>query len=292
MKQLPRTFTTRLLQVLLRSRQLEVVAPYGQCDHRIIIYPDGMFAPIINQREYGEQKEVKFLRRYLSPDMTIFDVGANIGVYTLLFYEYTTKGQGRIFSFEPVPATFRRLENNIAINRIPADRISVHNLALFDRNGNVTINVYDQKEFSGLNTIGERNLRIGGKKLSKTSVEITCQTMDDFVADRNLHGIDLIKVDVEGSEFAVLRGGAETIRKCARNELFTVMIEISDHTLMGMNVRARELLDYASQLGLQICEYLPDANQLVSHQTKDYYVNENLFFCANIERINAHLLRV
>lgn len=288
---LPSGVSMRLLQMLLQARQLEVVAPYGLGDGRIIIYPDGTFASIINHREYGEHEEVKFIRGYLTPNMTILDIGANIGVYTLLFCEYITAGDGHVFSFEPVPSTFRRLESNIAINRIPAGRVSAHNLALFDQNGSVTINVYDQREFSGLNTIGERNLKIGGKRLSKSSVEIACQTMDNFVTDLDIQDIHLIKIDVEGSEFAVFKGGAKTIKRCLQNELFTIMMEVSDHTLMGMNARAQDLLDYATQLGLSICEYLPDQQRLIPHEMKSYYVNQNLLFCANMSRVNAHLAR-
>jgi FkbM family methyltransferase len=290
LKLFPRSITTRLLQLLLQEYQLKVVAPYGRAANKIIIYPDGIFVPIINLHQYGE-REVKLFQNYLTPDMILFDVGAHIGVYTLLFYEFVMHGNGRIYCFEPVKETFRHLEDNISLNRAPNDKISAHNIALFDRNGILSASVYDQREFSGLNTLGDRNMKILGRRLPQNKETVVCQTLDEFVDRNDIQNIHLIKIDVEGSEFAVLRGGVNTIRNQINNKLFIIMIEISDNTLMSMNTRSADLLDYATQLGLKVCEYIPERNELESHEKKRFYKNQNLILCPDVIEINKHLNR-
>lgn len=125
-----------------------------------------------------------------APLQTIFDVGANIG-QTACRYA-TAFPASKIYSFEPVPTSFQRLQN--AVKLLP--QVTTFNCALGERVGNAQIH---------LTSIAERNSmkRLPG---AANSVEVQIDTIDRISATHQVNMIDLLKVDVEGFELSVLRG--------------------------------------------------------------------------------------
>lgn len=141
------------------------------------------------------------LQRLTSSDplRMIFDVGGNFGQTALRFSRAFPKA--RIFTFEPVPESFRRLEANIAGR--PSIQGFQHGFG--DVSGSFQIQLQSNP---GSNTLL-------GPQSSMGSLEIRLETIDSFVAEHGITEIDLLKIDVEGYELEVLKGAFATLGRGA-----------------------------------------------------------------------------
>lgn len=139
---------------------------------------------------------LKLLRRILGEGGVFVDVGANIGYFTKLASRLVGK-TGSIFAFEPMPAALKLLRMNSA----QLSNVVIFPLALSDKKGTATFYVRKKGDMSSLS-----------HDPSARPVQITVSTLDELLAERSR--IDLIKIDVEGSELDVLRGGRMTLSRC------------------------------------------------------------------------------
>jgi len=142
---------------------------------------------------------------------SFFDIGANVGYYSLL--AKTVKPEIDVYSFEPSIGPKHFLKENIALNNF--NDIHLIEKALGDKTG--TIQFFEEKnpkyayqEFHA-SGIGNTENTWGISNFLKYEVELT--TIDDIVSKENIKSIDLIKVDTEGTEDYVFKGGIESIMK-------------------------------------------------------------------------------
>ena len=142
----------------------------------------------------------KVFRDTITEGMTIVDIGANIGYFTLIAAELVGK-KGKVFAFEPEPHNFDLLVRNIALSGY--DNIIPIQKAISDRNGKAKLFV-DRISF------GSHSLMGAGKGFAQGVIEVETQTLDDYFKDY-ADGIGLIKIDVEGAEAVALRGMHNTI---------------------------------------------------------------------------------
>jgi len=133
---------------------------------------------------------------------TILDIGANVGWYSLHFSRVAP--QARIVAFEPMPQIHARLLEHLRLNG--ATQVEPERIALQDQEGEGVL--YFHKAETGATSA--RNNR-GFDGALQEAVPTT--TLDRYCSERGIEP-ELIKCDVEGSEFAVVRGGRETIRRC------------------------------------------------------------------------------
>ncbi len=122
----------------------------------------------------------------------IFDVGANVGQTAQALH--TRYPSAQIHSFEPVPATFAQLRQNLATQ----SNTHVHCLALSDRDGQLRMAPQTDSTLNSLNFIAAPQ--------DERAIPVRLQTAAQFCHERNLASIDLFKIDVEGAELSVLRG--------------------------------------------------------------------------------------
>lgn len=141
---------------------------------------------------YYEYPEMIFLEKTLKPDSVFVDVGANIGIYTLIASSKIRKG--RIYSFEPIPAVQNTLYQNIRINHLE-DKVTVVNKVVSDKTGQERFVIHDISEYSHISS------NQGSKSILIDSVKL-----DDFCKNQRIDHIDIIKIDVEGAELKVLKG--------------------------------------------------------------------------------------
>src|SRR5258706_3631881 len=139
-----------------------------------------------------EPQDVEFFTSLLETGMTVMDLGANLGMYTLLAARRVGPS-GRVFSFEPSPAVAARLRRNLEFNSL-SNVIAVE-AAVGDQVGEATF--YLQEE-SDRNT-----LAVGSGK----PIHVPAVTLDSFVDTQKIGRVDVMKMDVEGAESKVLRGG-------------------------------------------------------------------------------------
>ena len=153
--------------------------------------PNGVSALVNSMGEY-DYNNMNFLRALLlKGDSTFFDIGANIGSYTLIASEMPN---AKVVSFEPHPGTFSLLRENVKRN----GRSNVHclNVALSDSNGEV-------KFTDGLES--SINRVIDKSAIDSTALRVPARRLDSICEELNL-APDFIKIDVEGYEEAVLHG--------------------------------------------------------------------------------------
>ena len=147
--------------------------------------------------EFINEAERRFFEQSPFGDGPIVDVGANIGLVSLLLARRFPNRD--IHAFEPNPTTFETLEANIARNG--ANRVSCHRYAVSDADGTV---LFDNNPVArGTASIS----RDGGGH----AAEVPATTLDSFVAKHAITAIGLLKIDVEGYETLVLRGSQHVL---------------------------------------------------------------------------------
>lgn len=138
---------------------------------------------------------------------TFIDVGANMGYFSLLASKVVGE-DGRILAIEPSSRDFTRLVDNVNINRL--ENITPCRIAISDKKGMTKLSVACE-ERSSLNTLGTS---FGFKGIEKVAVEdVNTDTIDAIVEKEGIKSVDVLKIDIEGSEMVALRGAKNTIEK-------------------------------------------------------------------------------
>jgi len=132
----------------------------------------------------------------------IFDVGANAGIYS--FAALSSQPNAIVHAFEPTPEIAARLRASVRLNKL--NQLRVHQLGVFKRNGYGTL----------MRCRGESGCNEGMNFLSADVHEsrgerIETVSLDDFCEQHRIDYVDLLKVDVQGQESAVLRGAERLI---------------------------------------------------------------------------------
>ena len=175
---------------------------------RYVLHPGENAGVYLANNGNYEVGETLFCERCLRPGMTAFDVGANIGLYTLLFSRQVG-ADGLVHAFEPDGENLRRLRTNIALNEI--ENVCVVPAAVFARPGTVTLNVFPAS-LNAWHSLGRPTLpdpfHPGRTTAPIAERLVEATTLDEHCDRHAVDRIDLLKIDVEGAELDVIRGGA------------------------------------------------------------------------------------
>ncbi len=154
-----------------------------------------------------EFRDMAFLLHYLKKDSFFIDIGANIGVYTLL-----ASGVKKCNSIciEPIPKTFNSLKKNITLNNID-DKVTSLNIGLSKEKSNL----YFTKDKDTVNHVVDNE--------SKNTIKVDVDTLDNIIP-KNLSLDTLIKLDVEGFEYNVLKGGSKFLQT---KQLKAIIVELN-----------------------------------------------------------------
>ena len=150
---------------------------------------------ILKTNSFYESIDLEKFRHILPSQATIVDAGANIGNHSVFFSVIC--GAKKIYAFEPMTQTFEILQRNVALNA--PGQVECINAALGAAQGRAVISAYRDHNFGAA---AVRNDDRGA---------YTVTTIDSL----NLPAFDFIKIDVEGSQLAVLKGAEETLKKYA-----------------------------------------------------------------------------
>lgn len=172
------------------------------------------------------------IKKLLPESGIFFDVGANIGYFSILAARLVGAG-GHVFAFEPVDAIHTVLCKNIELNGVN-NIVTPVKLACFSTSGEMSMTRSEEPSKSHLSYSEGANT----EKVSMT-------TVDDFVEQRGISRVDCIKIDAEGSDFEVVKGARRTIERCRP----AVILEIDHLGRFGSSTldisRFFESLDYS-----------------------------------------------
>ena len=191
------------------------------------------------------ERELEFWREYLQPGMTAIDIGASFGVYTVSAASRVGVN-GMVYAIEPCSQAVDFLTETCRINQI--ENVKVFKNALSDRDCTARIILQPSSEFNYLAANDEII------DLAAPVAEVSCLTLDTFVAAEQIAHIDIIKISTEGSELAILIGAQATITR------FVPTIIYNNYTSKGIDLAAAE---YLIDRGYQLFRYQPYLQQLI-----------------------------
>ena len=217
-------------------------------------------SPSIGVTGTYEPHVTQLFRKLLRPGMTVLDIGANIGWYTLTAASKIGP-EGHVLAFEPEPSSFSLLSKSIKLN-------------LFKNALPVAEAVSDTIEPQTLHlsrtNLGAHSMvsRVGGE-----SVTVPSTTLDKVLSRYEIQHVDLLKIDVEGAEPRAIMGGPECLRK-------------TDHVIMEWNSKE--------------WENRPDALKMISYGFTVHEIVKSPFLIKrrswdslrNVPRTNLYLRRI
>ncbi|MDB9549171.1 FkbM family methyltransferase [Dolichospermum circinale] len=165
--------------------------------------------------------------------MTVYDIGANIGIYSLWFAKNLSQ-DSVIYSFEPSPQVKDKLKSNIELNFF--NNIDVVELACSDQVGNVEFFIASHHHCSSLNQEWAAG---SDKDINMTEkIVVKCTTLDDFCYGQEPHKIpDFIKMDIEGGGVFALKGCDRCINESQPILLVESHIPDEDKAISDLVVR-------------------------------------------------------
>jgi FkbM family methyltransferase len=184
---------------------------------------------------YGtwEPEVVEAIRGRVTPGMTALDVGAQSGFYSLLFSKLVGPA-GNVVAFEPLPANYRLLAENLDLNRTM--NVTAECSAVTDRSGEIKF------DFPA-----EAPWLLAGPVLAsdnRGTFNVPSVSVDDYLLERK-SPVDFIKIDIEGAETMALRGAIHTLRR------YHPILVIELHST-GADLPLVSVPAYLEELGYQV----------------------------------------
>jgi FkbM family methyltransferase len=175
----------------------------------------------------------KLILSLLNEKSVYIDIGANNGYYFTLKVAQKYK-DCRIFAFEPDEKILMHLNKNIELNGFK--NVEVVNQALTNFVGTTKMT----------SELGASNYLITkSKSVMERSFVVNCNTLDNFIKERKINNVNLMKVDIEGGEFNFLMGAEQCLRKVRP----VLVIELDDKLLSRSQSSINKVLTYSESLG-------------------------------------------
>ena len=180
-----------------------------------------------------------------NPNAIYLDIGANTGSYALLplIDENIT-----CYAFEPNPKSFDVLTENVSINNLN-NKVKIYNIGMWYEESKLELKVPLDTTDSGLSTFGDNPSRF---KYSNKSGEfgthlVNCKTIDDIVKELNLPHVDAIKIDTEGAELNILKGGVKLLKE----QKPLILLEYDDKNTTQFGYKRKDISDFLKTIGYE-----------------------------------------
>jgi FkbM family methyltransferase len=181
-----------------------------------------------------EPHETALIRSVLKPGMTVVDVGANVGYYSLMA-SAAVGDHGTIYALEPNPYSADCLQHTILKNKIL--NLFLSRAAVGDVDGEASLYISNDPNKTSPSMVANQQT---------TAMRVPVTTLDAFAKASGIDRIDLLKVDVEGFEPNVIRGGAGLL---AASRVRHILCEFNQHWLSRNQSSPRALFDLISSFG-------------------------------------------
>jgi FkbM family methyltransferase len=215
-----------------------------------------------------ESDELEFTRKYLRNGDFFLDIGCNIGLFSLTAAPLVGE-KGKIICFEPSPLTFTRLLENISLNGFK--NIFPINIGLSDKDTVLKFNI-SNNGYDAWNTFAPS---VELEKLQE-SINVEVSTLDKQLGNVEKEKISLIKIDVEGWEKFVLKGGERLFKDFDP----VVMIEFTESNTFAAGYFVQELYDILFDWGYKW--YRLEGNGVKPETKRIHYPYDNLIAIKDI----------
>ncbi len=229
-------------------------------------------------RSHGKEKlTTSLFRQAVKEGQTVVDIGANIGYFTLLAARLVGP-TGTVYAFEPEPHNYEVLLKNLSLNGY--DNVVPVQKAVFNVSG--TVKLYLSHTDIGAHTLREKHDHWQfDTKQSGDFVEVEAVTLDEFFKDKG-HPIDVIKMDCEGSEMAVVLGMDRIIRN---NPGLKMFIEFYPSAIEEMGFSPREFVSkLVNDYGFAVTA-IDELRSLENRVLKINDIDELMKLCQEKEKI-------
>jgi FkbM family methyltransferase len=231
--------------------------------HEILVPVNEGIGWMIYYLKHFNKKETDFIRRIVEKNWVCFDIGANIGYYSLLFASLYKEVD--VHSFEPQLLCYHLLNSSMLLNSF--DNIKLNNFALSNYNGVSEFSISTKCESSSF-------VHTEMSPLEK-KIQVDVHKLDDYIKEHEIKKIDFMKIDVEGSEKLVLEGAIETLSsKDLQPKL--LLVELYEPNLVYYNTSIDEIVTLLNSYGYKA--YVIPKKNLVTFTKEHHDIFYNVFF--------------
>lgn len=219
------------VRVMLVDRA-SLVRPLDYRKREILMHVDSELEYKVRLRSVAkEPKTVRWIEETFSDGDVFYDIGANVGAYTLIAAKYF-EGRVKVCAFEPSALNFSQLVRNLALNRC-GDTVIPLPIALADTTGPEVFNYQNVIRGGALHALGSTIDERGQPFTPALRQHLQAYTLDDLTRHYGLPAPSHIKIDVDGSELRILSGATGTL---AAPSLRSVLIEASENESINQRI--------------------------------------------------------
>ncbi len=216
------------------------------------------FAPDASNADFArgtyERPLQEALAHYLKQGDVFYDIGANIGFFTVLAAHLVGKS-GYVYAFEPVPENVQRIRHNLKLNRFSNATVLEKAVSVYTGEGRLLL-----AQHSG----GAMLSTAGTPPDFKGAMNVNLVCIDDLVAQKTIKPPVLVKIDVEGAEIDAFKGMKQTIQEYKP----IIIYEVDDGNKESFEEKSKALENWISSLGYQImplADAYPGVNWHIGH---------------------------
>jgi len=229
-------FYTKIFAPLHLFQNQTAIRPYQQ-NLKIKLHIDEWIQQQIYFLDVFDERGIRFLQNHLNPGDIFLDIGANIGCYTLAASKMVTD-TGKVYAFEAISGVFEKLTYNANINKL--QNVVLENKAIYSKEDTLTFYV-SARENMGMSSIFRHDTESGQTETVKAI------SVDQYVTEKNIQKINVIKIDIEGAEMFALKGMTKTLQ----NLKPLVMIELSEDVLPNTTFSKNDVVLFMEDLGYE-----------------------------------------
>lgn len=214
----------------------------------------------------ADRGQVRLLKSLLAPDHVFFDIGANVGVYSLLAAKRLSAG--KVHAFEPSSIHCKKFQENMDLNGF--QNVLLNQLALSTG--------YSEKKLyvpTGKNTGMASLYKYQDSYKEVEEEDVYATSLDGYVQANSVGRVDLIKIDVEGAESEVLKGSLEVLGHYRP----TVMMEADCTHLARAGRTPSQLIDFWKELGYAVYRIGSSAELTRIESSSDFLQSQNIYCC-------------
>ena len=209
---------------------------------------------------YDEQLIYNFYNHIIfnRESINFFDIGSNTGSFIFLPLLNSTI---KCFAFEPNPNAYQALSENVKLNELE-NNVSPYNIGVWNEAKELELKIPTDTTDSGLATFGTDPTRFkyADKDGKFTTHTVQCKTIDELFVELGLQSLDLIKIDTEGSELNILKGGATTIKEFKPS----ILLEFDNKNTTQFGYMRDDIVDLLKSYGYTTFKLLAESDLYAS----------------------------